>query len=186
MPKNYQRCRITDSLCPSGGNDTVLYYWEKYFAIEGRLQIKYDCLVSREFWNLYRKDSLDSGPGWFFVRWVPWLTISNCTKITAYTHPQIDLIDSKEIAISYLSFHPYCSLWHLHCLQHGEEDHKGECKKLDTTLKQQTVACVSSFSIIFSSRLNNFKHTLSILFLKFASNVSHLAELMCFTFFSLL
>ena len=76
MQKNYQCCRITDSLCPLGGNDTVLYYWEKYFAIEGRLQIKYDCLVSWEFWNLYRKDSLDSGPGWFFVRWVPWLTIS--------------------------------------------------------------------------------------------------------------
>ena len=46
---------------------------------------------------------------------------------------------------------------------------------LDTDLKQN--ACVSP-SIIFSSRLNNFKHKLFILFLKFASNVSHLEELM--------
>ena len=76
MQKNSQGCRITDSLCPLGGNDTVMYYWGKYFAIEGRLQFKCDCLVSWEFWNLYSKDSLDSGPGWFFVRWVPGLTIS--------------------------------------------------------------------------------------------------------------
>ena len=47
---------------------------------------------------------------------------------------------------------------------------------LDTDLKQ--IACVSPSSIIFSSRLNNFKHKLFILFLKFASNVSHLEELM--------
>ena len=47
---------------------------------------------------------------------------------------------------------------------------------LDTDLKQ--IACVSP-SIIFSSRLNNFKHKLFILFLKFASSVSHLEELMC-------
>ena len=40
---------------------------------------------------------------------------------------------------------------------------------LDTDLKQ--IACVSPSSIIFSSRLNNFKHKLFILFLKFASNV---------------
>ena len=46
---------------------------------------------------------------------------------------------------------------------------------LDTDLKQN--ACVSP-SIIFSSRLNNFKHKFFILFLKFASNVSHLEELM--------
>ena len=37
---------------------------------------------------------------------------------------------------------------------------------LDTDLKQ--IACVSPSSIIFSSSLNNFKHTLFILFLKFA------------------
>ena len=49
---------------------------------------------------------------------------------------------------------------------------------LDTDLKQ--IACVSPSSIIFSSRLNNFKHKLFILFLKFASNVSHLEELMCY------
>ena len=49
---------------------------------------------------------------------------------------------------------------------------------LDTDLKQ--IACVSPCSIIFSSRLNNFKHKLFILFLKFASNVSHLEELMCY------
>ena len=51
---------------------------------------------------------------------------------------------------------------------------------LDTDLKQ--IACVSPSSIIFSSRLNNFKHKLFILFLKFASNVSHLQELilMCY------
>ena len=48
---------------------------------------------------------------------------------------------------------------------------------LDTDLKQ--IACVSPSSIIFSSRLNNFKHKLFILFLKFASSVSHLEELMC-------
>ena len=50
---------------------------------------------------------------------------------------------------------------------------------LDTDLKQ--IVCVSSSSIIFSSRLNNFKHKLFILFLKFASrlSVSHLEELMC-------
>ena len=47
---------------------------------------------------------------------------------------------------------------------------------LNTDLKQ--IACVSP-SIIFSSRLNNFKHKLFILFLKFASSVSHLEELMC-------
>ena len=41
-------------------------------------------------------------------------------------------------------------------------------------------ACVSSSSIIYSSKLNNFKHKLFILFLKFASNVSHLEELMCY------
>ena len=123
---------------------------------------------------------------WFSWDDSPDSLLANCNKITAYTHPQIDLINSKEIAVSYLSFHPYCSLWHLHCLQQGEEDHKEECKKLDTTLKQQTVACVSPSSIIFSPRLNNFQHKLSILFLKFASNISHLEELMCFTFFSLL
>ena len=39
---------------------------------------------------------------------------------------------------------------------------------------------VSPSSIIFSSRLNNFKHKLFILFLKFASNVFHLEELMCY------
>ena len=49
---------------------------------------------------------------------------------------------------------------------------------LDTDLKQN--ACVSPSSTIFSSRLNNFKHKLFILFLKFASNVSHLEELMCY------
>ena len=49
---------------------------------------------------------------------------------------------------------------------------------LDTDLKQ--IACVSPPSIIHSSRLNNFKHKLFILFLKFASNVSHLEELMCY------
>lgn len=48
---------------------------------------------------------------------------------------------------------------------------------LDTDLKQ--IACVSPSSIIFSSKLNNFKHKLFILFLKFASSVSHLEELMC-------
>ena len=40
---------------------------------------------------------------------------------------------------------------------------------LDTDLKQ--IVCVSPSSIIFSSRLNDFKHKLFILFLKFASNV---------------
>ena len=49
---------------------------------------------------------------------------------------------------------------------------------LDTDLKQ--IACVSPSFIIFSSRLNNFKHKLFILFLKFASKVSHLEELMCY------
>ena len=49
---------------------------------------------------------------------------------------------------------------------------------LDTDLKQ--IAFVSPSSIIFSSRLNNFEHKLFILFLKFASNVSHLEELMCY------
>ena len=49
---------------------------------------------------------------------------------------------------------------------------------LDSDLKQ--IACVSPSSIIFSSRLNNFKHKLFILFLKYASNVSHLEELMCY------
>ena len=49
---------------------------------------------------------------------------------------------------------------------------------LDTDFKQ--IACVSPSSIIFSSRLNNFKNKLFILFLKFASNVSHLEELMCY------
>ena len=49
---------------------------------------------------------------------------------------------------------------------------------LDTDLKQ--IACVSPSCIIYSSRLNNFKHKLFILFLKFASNVSHLEELMCY------
>ena len=48
---------------------------------------------------------------------------------------------------------------------------------LDTDLKQ--IACVSP-CIIYSSRLNNFKHKLFILFLKFASNVSHLEEFMCY------
>ena len=48
---------------------------------------------------------------------------------------------------------------------------------LDTDIKQ--IACVSPSSIIFSSRLNNFKHKLFILFLKFASSVSHLEALMC-------
>ena len=49
---------------------------------------------------------------------------------------------------------------------------------LDTNLKQ--IVCVSPSCIIYSSRLNNFKHKLFILFLKFASNVSHLEELMCY------
>ena len=49
---------------------------------------------------------------------------------------------------------------------------------LDTDLKQ--IASVSPSSIMFSSRLNNFKHKLFILFLKFASSVSHLEELMCY------
>ena len=49
---------------------------------------------------------------------------------------------------------------------------------LDTDLKQ--IACISPFSIIFLSRLNNCKHKLFILFLKFASNVSQLEELMCY------
>ena len=63
------------------------------------------------------KDSIDFelgliDSGLVFMRRFPGLPISkfNCNKITAYTHPQIDLINSKEIAISYLSFHPYCSL----------------------------------------------------------------------------
>ena len=47
----------------------------------------------------------------------------------------------------------------------------------DTDLKQ--IACVSPSSIISSSKLNDFKHKLFILFLKFASSVSHLEELMC-------
>ena len=45
---------------------------------------------------------------------------------------------------------------------------------LDTDLKQ--IACVSPSSIIFSSRLNNFRHKLFILFLKFARNASQLEE----------
>ena len=48
---------------------------------------------------------------------------------------------------------------------------------LDTDLKQ--IACLSP-SIIFSFGLNNFKNKLFILFLKFASNISHLEELMCY------
>ena len=47
------------------------------------------------------------------------------------------------------------------------------------TLILSKKTCVSPSSIIFSSRLNNFKHKLFILFLKFASSVSHLEELMC-------
>ena len=47
---------------------------------------------------------------------------------------------------------------------------------LDTDLKQ--TARVSPSSSIFSSRLNNFKHKLLILFLKLASYFSHLEELM--------
>jgi len=43
--KNSQGPRIIDSLRPLGGNDTVMYYRGKYFAIEGRRQIKFDCLV---------------------------------------------------------------------------------------------------------------------------------------------
>ena len=49
---------------------------------------------------------------------------------------------------------------------------------LDTDLKQ--IACVSPSCIIYSCRLNNLKHKLFILFLKFASNVSHLEEFMCY------
>ena len=49
---------------------------------------------------------------------------------------------------------------------------------LDTDLKQ--IARVSPSSSIFSSRLNNFKHKLLILFLKFASNIPYLEELMCY------
>ena len=45
-------------------------------------------------------------------------------------------------------------------------------------IDHKQIACVSPSSIIFSSRLNNFKHKFFILFLKFASNVSHLEELM--------
>ena len=41
------------------------------------------------------------------------------------------------------------------------------------------IASVSPSSINFSSGLNNFKHKLLILILKFESNVSHLEELMC-------
>ena len=44
--KNSQGCRITDSLCPLGGNATAMYYRDMCFAIESRLQIKCDCLVS--------------------------------------------------------------------------------------------------------------------------------------------
>ena len=47
-------------------------------------------------------------------------------------------------------------------------------------IDHKQIACVSPSSIIFSSRLNNFKHKLFILFLKFASKVSHLEELMCY------
>ena len=56
----------------------------------------------------------------------------------------------------------------------------------DSGLKR--IVCVSPSSIIYSSRLNNFKHKLFILFLKFASNVFHLEELMCYDcrFFPLL
>ena len=43
---------------------------------------------------------------------------------------------------------------------------------LDSDLKQ--IACVSLSSILSSSRLNKFKDKLFFLFLKFASNVSHL------------
>lgn len=43
------------------------------------------------------------------------------------------------------------------------------------------IACVSPSPVInFSSGLNNFEHKFLILFLKFASNVSHLEELMCY------
>ena len=49
---------------------------------------------------------------------------------------------------------------------------------LDSGLKQ--IACVSPSCIIYSFRLNNYKHKLFILFLKFASNVSRLEELMCY------
>ena len=49
---------------------------------------------------------------------------------------------------------------------------------LDTDLKQ--IACVSPSCIIYLSRLNNFKHKLFNLFLKFANKVSHLEELMCY------
>ena len=49
---------------------------------------------------------------------------------------------------------------------------------LDTDLKQ--IVRVSPSCIIYSSRLNNFKHKLFILFLKFASNVSHLEALTCY------
>ena len=44
--KNSQGPRIIDSFRPLGGNNMVTYYRDKHFAIEGRLQIKCDCLVS--------------------------------------------------------------------------------------------------------------------------------------------
>ena len=48
---------------------------------------------------------------------------------------------------------------------------------LNTDLKQ--IACAFPSPITLSSRLNNFKHKLLILFIKFASNVLHLEQLMC-------
>ena len=44
------------------------------------------------------------------------------------------------------------------------------------TLHVRQIACVPPSSIIFSSRLNNFKQKLFILFLNFASIVFHLDE----------
>ena len=53
----------------------------------------------------------------------------------------------------------------------------GDSRPLLTFALKQ-IARVSPSSSIFSSRLNNFKHKLLILFLKLASYVSDLEELM--------
>ena len=49
---------------------------------------------------------------------------------------------------------------------------------LDTDFKQ--IVCVPPSSVIFSSKLNNFKQKLFILFLRFAITVSHPYELVCY------
>ena len=82
--------------------------------------------------------------------------------------PFVQLVCAPELVLLIFKFHTLGLIL--------ESAHFTLFNCLDTELKQ--IAFVSPPSIIFSSRLHNFKHKLFILFLKFASNVSHLEELM--------